>query len=282
MINKLEYIVRQLGRTNKKNYENYVVTGIWHLLNNPDLKFTTQQYVARPNGRAFTDMYFPQLSCHLEIDEPHHEKQKVDDTSREKDIIDITSHRIDRIKITKDIKFINLQIHKIVEIINDLVNLKKQQGKFEEWNLEKEFDPKFYKRIGIITLEEGATFRRIKDACNCFGHNYKGFQQGWTVNKLNPKQYLWFPKFYENDTWNNWITKDGLQITEQSKNQENASEHFQMVFKKNVDRVVFARAKDNLGFVLYRFKGVFRLNEKISNPVSGLKYDRIATKVFTG
>ncbi len=36
---KKEFIVRQLAKTNKKNYENYVVTGIVHRLGDPQVKF---------------------------------------------------------------------------------------------------------------------------------------------------------------------------------------------------------------------------------------------------
>lgn len=39
---KLKYIIKQLSKTNKKNYENYVVTRIWHKLNDLDYKFVTQ------------------------------------------------------------------------------------------------------------------------------------------------------------------------------------------------------------------------------------------------
>ena len=56
---KKEFIVRQLAKTNKKNYENYVVTGILHRLADPQVKFVTQQHITRPGGkRALTDMYF--------------------------------------------------------------------------------------------------------------------------------------------------------------------------------------------------------------------------------
>lgn len=44
-MNKKEYIIRQIAKTNKKNYENYVVTRIFHLINRLDIKFVTQQYV---------------------------------------------------------------------------------------------------------------------------------------------------------------------------------------------------------------------------------------------
>ncbi|WP_193751403.1 AbaSI family restriction endonuclease [Bacillus coahuilensis] len=59
---KYNYIKAQLAKTNKKNDENYVVTRLWNKLDNTDIKFITQQYVVRENGKyALTDMYFPQV-----------------------------------------------------------------------------------------------------------------------------------------------------------------------------------------------------------------------------
>ncbi|MEY2829079.1 MAG: hypothetical protein RIQ33_937, partial [Bacteroidota bacterium] len=106
---KREYVIRQIAKTNKKNYENYVVTRIYHRLNRNDVKFSTQQFVNRPEGHALTDMYFPQLKLHIEIDEPFHKKQKEMDINRETDIIQATNHEILRIEITEKIEDIDLQ-----------------------------------------------------------------------------------------------------------------------------------------------------------------------------
>ena len=61
-MDKKEYIIRQLSKTNKKNYENYVITRIWSLLNDLDVKFICQQYVKRPKGCGLADMHFPQFN----------------------------------------------------------------------------------------------------------------------------------------------------------------------------------------------------------------------------
>jgi len=36
-MNKRDYIIKQIAKTNKKNYENYVITRIYHLINRADL-----------------------------------------------------------------------------------------------------------------------------------------------------------------------------------------------------------------------------------------------------
>lgn len=43
--NQLEYIARQFSKAQKKVFEHYVVTRIWHQLNDVEIKFVTQQYV---------------------------------------------------------------------------------------------------------------------------------------------------------------------------------------------------------------------------------------------
>ncbi|MEH6917512.1 phosphoribosylaminoimidazole carboxylase, partial [Priestia megaterium] len=66
-MNKYDYIKRQLAKTNKKNDENYIITRIWHLLDNYDIKINTQQYVVRSNKHqkveyGLIDLYFPQFN----------------------------------------------------------------------------------------------------------------------------------------------------------------------------------------------------------------------------
>jgi very-short-patch-repair endonuclease len=116
-MDKKEYIIRQLGRTKNKKYEVYVVSRIIHLLNNFDIKFVTQQYVTRPEGRALTDLFFPQVNLHIEVDEPYHKDNIENDKIREADIVNATNHEVLRVDVSKSIEDINSQIHEIVENI---------------------------------------------------------------------------------------------------------------------------------------------------------------------
>jgi very-short-patch-repair endonuclease len=100
-MNKKEFLLRQIAKTNKKNYENYVVTRVIHKLDDPTVKFITQQYVSRPERRrALTDLYIPQIAFHVEIDEGHHKNIVEVDMVREADIIDATGHTIVRVDAT--------------------------------------------------------------------------------------------------------------------------------------------------------------------------------------
>jgi very-short-patch-repair endonuclease len=181
---KRDYIIRQIRKTNKKNYENYVVTRIYHLLNRTDIKFITQQYVNRPEGHALTDMYFPQIQLHIEIDEPFHKRHVDLDIGREIDIIQATNHQISRIEITDDLESINKQIDKLIIEINAKIEILVKNQKWEAWDIDKEFNPNYYREKGYLDVEESPAFRKIVDACNCLGQNYISVQQAWFKSKV--------------------------------------------------------------------------------------------------
>lgn len=277
---ELEYIIKQISKTNKKNFENYVVTRIWHGINKTDVKFTTQQFVNRPNGHALTDMYFPQFDLHIEIDEPFHNKQKELDLNRESDIIEATNHKIERVKITDDINFINKQIDSIINEISTLRKKSIDENTFEPWDLEKEYNPEYHREKGYLDTKENPAFKTISHACNCLGQNYKdGSQRSYVKSKVYENHNIWFPKFYNNDKWDNWISDDGLTIMEKCKTKSKQKEYFYSLMNSNVNRIVFPRSKDNLGFTLYRFKGIFKTDKENSSIENGIIHRRINNRI---
>lgn len=276
---KREYIIRQIAKTNKKKYENYVVTRIFHRLNRDDVKFMTQQFVNRPEGHALTDMYFPQLELHIEIDEPFHKKQEKLDIDRETDIIQATNHEVYRIAITEELEQINLDVEKLVTIIKQKIDDKMKIKKWEPWDLEKEFNPNYYRTKGYLDVNENSAFRQIVDACNCLGQNYKSVQQAWFKSKVYPNHNLWFPKFYENAEWDNRISNDGKIITEKCKNPEKYENWFNDVTSNMVKRITFPRSIDNLGFRLYKFAGIFETDLEESSFENGVIHRLTQTKI---
>ena len=146
---KKEFIVRQLAKTNKKNYENYVVTGIVHRLGDPQVKFVTQQHIKRPGGkRALTDLYFPQLGLHVEVDEAHHKAQLRADAQREADIINATNHAIERVDVTVSLTRIDERIGEVVALVRGRVDEEKAAGSFVPWDFEAALDPDTYVEAG--------------------------------------------------------------------------------------------------------------------------------------
>lgn len=59
---KLEFLSKLFQKTSKKALENYVLTRLWHKLDDFDVKIIPQQYVNRHEDKfALTDVYFPQV-----------------------------------------------------------------------------------------------------------------------------------------------------------------------------------------------------------------------------
>ncbi len=281
-MNKIDYIARQLARAENKRFEHYVVTRIWHLLNDLSIKFVTQQYVTRPQGRALTDMFFPQLQTHIEIDEGHHKKLIEWDKLREADIINATEHEIIRIDVTQHIEQINRDIDEVVSRLKD--KKKEKPTDFTAWDLEAEQNPRTYIERGYIDLKDDVAFKTCIDAANCFGNNYK--PRGiWTGAAKHPKEtgkIIWFPKLYKNGEWNNRISDDETVIWEINEFPEKAKVAIDHWIKSEIhNRIVFPRVKSPLGDVMYRFKGEYELDLQATNYQQGLVWKRVSERVKT-
>lgn len=278
---KLDYISRQFCRAEKKKFEHYVVTRIWHLLNDLSIKIVTQQYVTRPEGRALTDLYFPQFQIHIEIDEGHHKNLIQFDKLREEDIINATGHEILRVDVTKELESINNDIE---IIINKIKSKKSSLQDFKPWDIETEQNPKTYIDRGFIDLKDDCAFRTMVDAANCFGNDYKpkGIWTGRAKHSKEKEKHIWFPKLYKNGKWNNTISTDEKEIREICEIPEIARPHIDSVLNNGIyKRIVFARVKGPLGDIMYRFKGEYELDIGLTNYKDGLLWKRINEQVKT-
>jgi very-short-patch-repair endonuclease len=281
-MDKKEFFFRQIAKTHKKNYENYIVTGLVHRLNNPNIKFITQQHVDRPEGgRALTDLYFPQIDLHVEIDEEHHKNQVTEDRARDLDIVTATSHQIVHVDATKSIESINSRITEIVDIIRYKISKYQVEGLFFPWDIDAEYDPQTYIKLGYIDLKDKVAFRTSKDACNCFGHNYKGFQRGGTTHPKEEGKFIWFPKLYKNDDWDNSISYDGKTIKEKKNTDNDTFIKNSLESKGWFTRIVFSHVRGPLGDVMYRFQGEFKVDVQASQKEKAIIYQRTATRVKT-
>lgn len=291
-MNKKEYIVRQLARTKHKKYEQYVVTRIINLLNDLDVKFVTQQYVSRPEGRALTDLFFPQLSIHVEVDEPHHRSCIDADSIREADIVNATKHKIIRIDVAKSIEEINSDIDALIQQVEAKIYQLRESGRFVEWDIDAEFKSETYIEKGYIDIDHDVKLKQIKDACNCFGYSYKGFQKGWVIHPKEENTAIWFPRLNPivdqapmDGEWDNRISQNEeiittLHLTDHYKNKKILND-IKNYKDEPPKRVVFVRVKGNLGMTLYRFRGLYELSidESLSRGVE--TWTRIANRVKT-
>jgi len=295
ILSKKEFVIRQISRTNKKNYENYVITRIIHLLNDLDIKFITQQYFKRLDGNfGLSDLYFPQFNLSIEIDEGQHKATIKQDKVRDKDYIlstqELPQHKSEwmpkRVKVYGEItlKEIDTDIDRIVDYIKSLKQKLITSGDFNKWDMDKEFD---YSDKKIFDVKDNIVFKTIVDAINYFrdeDNKYLGYQQALALT-MDKERELWFPKLYANKDWKNSISSDDTLIkmipesTSKLKTAQKSIEHL-IQSNNNRHRIVFAKVKDNLGFVLYRFKGYFELNEAESRKNGCCCFQRVATKVL--
>lgn len=273
-----EYIILQLGRTEKKNYENYCLTRIYHLLNRSDVQFITQQMLKRENKNiALADLYLPQLDIWIEVDEGHHLNQSEDDIKRTKEVLKIESkknhfeeiinvkHEPHRILIkNKSLEEINEQIDKIVEIIKKKIFILEKTNSFEPWKVVYE-KPEHYIKKGYLDVIDKPAFRTIQEVSELFNKNYKGTQRCSFEDKLGSKIRVWCPKlkFDESDKgeWDNFITSDGKTIYESSSIKKfDLQKRITLYEQGYTTRYVFAKFRDSSGTDMYRFRGIFKLN----------------------
>ena len=86
---RLQKILKSLKKIQHKEYELYVLSGIIHRLNNPEIKYMFQQYARRDGEKhALIDLYLPQFRIAIEVDEAQHNSDygKTADEQRLKEI----------------------------------------------------------------------------------------------------------------------------------------------------------------------------------------------------
>ena len=291
---KDEFITRSLAKLTHKRWELFVVSRIIHSILDEEIEFVCQQHVRLPQGdRALTDIYFPQFDLHLEVDEASHDKSesRKRDALREQDIIDATSHTIERIKISSNDsrdsgESILIDVARKTDKIIEKLLLKKFEmisaNEFEPWDFERKFDPWFYIERGFIDVKDNVRFRRQVDALRCFGFSKRVYRRGsWPIN-ASGETHVWFPRLVEHRDWSNNLSDDGMVITERRTSggliHDSHTDRYPVPWCTN--RITFAKVKDDLGSVMYRFIGVFSLDEEQSTSRLGV-FRRTHTRVNT-
>lgn len=268
-MDKKDYLIKTLSRTNRKDYENYVVGAIYHKLGNINIQPVSQQYVkTEENGYSLLDLYFPQINYAIECDESYHLKNKENDELREIGIrqklsalteAPLTQKHID---MTKSIEEINKQIDEIVEDI---------QRKYKDIGspIWEDQDPvELALQSKHISIKDNLSFKTITDVLKLFGKEYKKYYRGSC--KLNEETIVWFPHLsiiHEDGTvgsttqsgWINTLSNDWKYIYESHNSKVTKENYGEDLF--NVKRIVFAKSKDCLGEDAYRFLGIYKMKE---------------------
>lgn len=268
---KVNYIIKTLSRTKRKDYENYIVNAIWNRIDKK-IKPVSQQYVNNPfdnRKHYFIDLYFPSINLGIECDEGHHKAQITEDKKRELTIHDVLhklsltkEYRAEHIDVTKSFDDIERQIADVVNIINHLsadISLE------EEWKFldaSKYFDGKEY-----IYTSDNVIFKTHEEINKCIFNTGHHAQRGGYILptfKDNPllKDYsVWYPQLViksptgediGHKNWYNKLLDDGNTIEEYNPTRTYAH-------KDKEKKIIFAKDKDLLGNNGYKFVGIFQL-----------------------
>ena len=285
---KLDYISRLLQRTSGKRIEHYVISRIWHLLDNYDIKMTPQQYISRENhSYALTDVFFPQIDLHVEVNElAHYESEdKInEDLKRQEEIERNTGHQIFVIDCRADIIGIHSQIDNLVSKINSEVKQQIEKGTFKTWKPENEHNPIYWKNKGFISNSDEVSFCTIEDICLLFDADSqktkRGFlRKGGISNPKNPTQTIWWPSEHPRSGWLNKIDEIEGIIAETHSDLRKKAEHYHSHSQDTYTRIVFFHYKDILGLTNYKYVGIFTNDKEKSNPDIGTVWKRIGNKL---
>lgn len=110
-------------------------------------------------------------------------------------------------------------------------------------------------------IDNNIKFKFIYEVCNSFGKNYKGFQRGYCDLPFEDEYALWFPKFFENNTWKNELKHNDEFIFEKFIGDLNRSLEMveDNIIKQRAKRVVFTKKNG-----MYEFIGIYEIQPEMS------------------
>ena len=297
-MDRLEYLVKTLSRTRRKDYENYVVNAVWNRLGDSELRPVSQQFVTGPDGECyFIDLYFPQLNVGVECDEAYHLGQTAHDRLRERTLIDVLSHvELDEsyvplhVDVSGGFEKTEQQIDNVVKRIKGAALVARENGRFVAWEPERTVEEQLVD-LAEIRAGDDLGFPSIIETCNAIfrtgyqgrGGRFRAFfrpRRGPYAHLFAEKYVLWFAPVHvagqDGRTWENYVSEDGRTIyevnTRRPLKELDSAEDF--------ERVVFVKARDPItGKNEYRFLGVFALAGYDTYQGAGCRrYDRTSER----
>jgi hypothetical protein len=288
MNHKLEYISRLFQKTSSKRIEHYVLTRIWHHLNDDSIKMSPQQYVSRHLDKyAMTDVYFPQICIHIEVNEPAHYDNQFrieQDLKRKLEIEQNTGHKVFTIDCRENIEGIHLQIENVISEINSRAKQQRKSEVFKSWNPDNEHNPEYWKSKKSISISDEISFYTIEEICQLFNADpnktKRGFlRKGGIQHPLKPEIFIWWPSEYSRGGWvNHYDEVEGI-ITETHSDDKKKIDHYNYHSQGLLTRIVFYHYKDILGFRNYKFVGVFTNDKTKSNENIGTVWVRVVSVI---
>ena len=258
-LDKKDFILRSFRRISNKKEELYVITRIFHLLNDLEIEFVCQQKVRKPDGKIYlVDIFFPQFKLYLEVNEAHHleEGQKLFDKLRMEQIWEITDWERHEIFTNTNLAEINHSIENFISVLRVKKENLKAENSFKRWTINSAEEINQILERGYLHSKLNDHLPKHADVTRLFGANHKEWYKGsYPYSKpfdFIPKM-VWFPKLYRHSVWTNQLTEDGSKIIEKkSSGEEIGGER-----SEEVNKIVFGHYKDPVGKTTYRYMGEF-------------------------
>lgn len=155
---KLEYMERLFAKISKKKTESYVISRIWHQLDDDRVKFVVQQYIRRTQDKyALADLYLPQLNILIEINEPFHKNNVEVDKIRNEEILSITHSKPIIIDCDNDIQEIHRQVTDVVQLIKQRIS--ELGDSFKPWDDASTLTVEYHRNKGYLKVEDNECLR---------------------------------------------------------------------------------------------------------------------------
>ena len=150
---KLEYMERLFAKISKKKTESYVISRIWHQLNDDRVKFVVQQYIRRTHDKyALADLYLPQLNIFIEINEPFHKNNVEVDKIRNEEILNVTHSKPIVIDCDNDIQEIHRQVADVVKLIKQRIS--ELDDSFKPWDDANTLTVEYHRNKGYLKVDD--------------------------------------------------------------------------------------------------------------------------------
>lgn len=269
-----------LAKLANKPTESYVISRIWHRLDDMRVRFVLQQYVKRTSGYALADLYLPQLNMIVEVNEGYHEddEQKKRDTIRNKEVQDATKADIFIIKASGELEEIHKQVDEIVAEIRKRVKELGENFLPCDYSITRS-TPEYYKSRGYFKVSTEDWLTNVDDIAAVFGTKpkHRGYLRASGVAVPGKTdEIVWWPQ-QNHRIWSNELSKDGMYIYEYNKkSEEERAKHVAQWIDSKQKRITFMKHFAYGVLEAYDFVGVFQINQELTKEKNMCVWERIS------
>ena len=273
-------ITQMLAKLANKPTESYVISRIWHRLDDMRVRFVLQQYVKRTSGYALADLYLPQLNMIVEVNKGYHEddEQKKRDTIRNKEVQDATKADIFIIKASGELEEIHKQVDEIVAEIRKRVKELGENFLPCDYSITRS-TPEYYKSRGYFKVSTEDWLTNVDDIAAVFGTKpkHRGYLRASGVAVPGKTdEIVWWPQ-QNHRIWSNELSKDGMYIYEYNKkSEEERAKHVAQWIDSKQKRITFMKHFAYGVLEAYDFVGVFQINQELTKEKNMCVWERIS------